>query len=274
MPDRAVRSPGAPAGWFDERKSSRWSKSVRRRRRLSRPPRRSIATERGLVTALTVLFSCLVAAGVFVAIALLHRLSVLDDFESHGFSFAWLRRAEDSDDLVGAAASVYLLLTIATGTVFIVWMFRAAKNHEALARTNPRFGPGWSIGAWFIPFANFVIPVLIMQDLWRGGDPERPRADANWRQSRGSGLIVWWWAMYLAALLVYVDRVDNDNDAVNTVADLKRANSVAALGAVFVVVAAILAILVVRRVTRRQDDCLRVQHVVWQASVAVPEPTA
>lgn len=238
------------------------------------PPPPVYRNQRGLVTALTVLFSCLVAAGVFVAIALLHRLSVLNDFESQGFSFAWLRRAEDSDDLVGAAASVYLLLTIATGTVFIVWMFRAAKNHEALARPNPRFGPGWSIGAWFIPFANLVIPVLIMQDLWRGGDAERPRADANWRQSRGSGLIAWWWAMYLAALLVYVDRVDNDNDAVNAVADLKRANSVAALGAVFVVVAAILAILVVRRVTQRQDDCLRVQHVVWQASVAVPEPTA
>ena len=74
-----------------------------------------------------------------------------------------------ADQLLGVTARVVALL-VATAIVFIVWMWRSAKNNEISA------GPathtcGWSIGGWFIPIGNLWIPVQIMQDLWQGSDP-------------------------------------------------------------------------------------------------------
>ena len=69
-------------------------------------------------------------------------------------------------------SALWLALFVATATVFIIWQFRSAKNNEVLGRIHPRYTPGWSIGGWFIPFANLVIPVRIFQDLWQGSDPE------------------------------------------------------------------------------------------------------
>ena len=60
---------------------------------------------------------------------------------------------------------------VATAIVFIIWQLRSAKNNEVLGRIQPRYTSGWSIGGWFIPFANLVIPVRILQDLWQGSDP-------------------------------------------------------------------------------------------------------
>ncbi len=77
---------------------------------------------------------------------------------------------------MSAASSLFVVVQLVIVVLFIVWMFRAAKNNEALGRSNARFGPGWSIGSWFIPIANLVIPVLIVQDLWRGAMPRVPAA--------------------------------------------------------------------------------------------------
>ena len=84
---------------------------------------------------------------------------------------------------MSGAAAFYGLTQLAIVVLFIVWQFRAAKNNEALDRRGARFGPGWSIGAWFIPLANLVIPVMIIQDLWRGATPSTERGDLAWRSA-------------------------------------------------------------------------------------------
>ena len=35
-----------------------------------------------------------------------------------------------------------------------------------------RWTPGWAIGGWFIPLANFVIPFLVVLETWRRSDPD------------------------------------------------------------------------------------------------------
>ena len=149
----------------------------------------------GLKTALIVLF---VAGGV-VAIATfataLNRISAIDDFDRGAGSINALR---DADDAVGAASAVQSVVLIATIVVFIIWQFRCAKNVEALGRESAKFGPGWSIGGWFIPLANFVIPVMIFQGFWRATAPGT-RPGSAWTDGKGSALVGWWWGLFLVS---------------------------------------------------------------------------
>ena len=59
-----------------------------------------------------------------------------------------------------------------TGVLFVVWFFqtyRAAASRGATFRT---WASGWTIGGWFIPLANFVIPKLVMNEVDRMSNPE------------------------------------------------------------------------------------------------------
>ena len=48
-------------------------------------------------------------------------------------------------------------MSSAIGVVFIIWQFRHAKNAQVLGARGG-LGPGWAIGGWFIPLANYVLP--------------------------------------------------------------------------------------------------------------------
>jgi hypothetical protein len=172
---------------------------------------------------------------------------------------------------VSGAAAFYGLTQLAVVILFIVWQFRAAKNNEALDRVRPRFGPGWSIGAWFIPLANLVIPVLIMQDLWRGATPSTPRGDPTWRRARGSWLIGVWWAAWLLSLLRYGASNAALHDS-GSLDDIETSNVIALVGVVATAVAAVLAACVVWTLSRRQLDTLRAQRDAYDTALGAPAP--
>jgi Domain of unknown function (DUF4328)/Protein of unknown function (DUF2510) len=205
----------------------------------------------GLKTTLVVLFSLTAAASFAVVGALANRLQVIDDIE-HAAPFPTLslvERADASDDTVATASGVWLVLVVATGIIFIIWLWRAAKNAQFLGRTSARFGPGWSIGGWFIPLANLVIPVLIVQDLWRATTPGTPPG-SSWRGERGSALVGWWWA-----LLILGGALSRATSASGTsLDDLRTQDQTALAGFVVTGGAAVLAIAVVVSLTRRFNE--------------------
>jgi hypothetical protein len=219
--------------------------------------------QRGLALTLVVAFGVMLAASGVLAAALLNRISLVHDLQAHHFDDV-LNRANDADDFVDGAAAFYGLTQLAIVVLFIIWQFRAAKNNEALDRRNPRFGPGWSIGAWFIPLANLVIPLLIMQDLWRGADPETPRGDARWRVADGSWLIGVWWAAWVISLLRYITPKAALNDTAS-LSDIEASNTVALVGVIATAVAAVLAAFVVWTLSRRQLDALQAQRREYEA---------
>lgn len=231
---------------------------------VAEPPRwRSLS---GLASALTILFTLDAIAGVFGLIAIGNRIKVIDDFQSGNFAGDIIKRARDADDLATAAAVMYLLLALATAVVFIVWMWRAAKNNEALGRFYPRLKPGWAIAGWLIPLANLVIPVLILQDLWRGSEPSTPRGDPGWRSNRGSSLIGWYWAAFILSSARFgLGRSEAHFGVTKELRDLRTHDSIAIFGLVMSIVAAILLIQVVRRIAARQEETLRTQQTAWNA---------
>jgi hypothetical protein len=216
---------------------------------------------RGLAIALVVVFGVMVCAAVVLAAALANRISVVQDFKAGRFGDI-ITRANDADDFVDGAGAFYGITQLVIIVLFIIWQYRAAKNNEALDRRNPRFGPGWSIGAWFIPFANLVIPVMILQDLWRGATPTTPRGDPRWRSVQGSWLIGVWWAALLVSLLRF-GASSADNASLD---DIERSNTVALVGVVATVIAAVLAAFVVWTLSRRQLDSLRAQRSTYESA--------
>jgi hypothetical protein len=91
--------------------------------------------------------------------------------------------------LPGAKLAAALLL-VPLIPVFLVWFFRARKNADGRGQTQ-RWGPGWSIGAWFTPFVNYVFPFQVMADIWRANLPGERRQQTAW-------LLGAWWACWLA----------------------------------------------------------------------------
>ena len=218
---------------------------------------------RGLAVALVVVFGVMVCAAVVLALALANRISVVQDFKAGRFGDI-ITRANDADDFVDGAAAFYGITQLVIVVLFIIWQYRVAKNNEALDRRGARFGPGWSIGAWFIPLANLVIPVMIMQDLWRGATPTTPRGDPRWRSAQGSWLIGVWWAALIVSMLRF-GASGSDNASLD---EIESSNTIALVGVVATVIAAVLAAFVVWMLSRRQLDTLRAQRSSYDLGTA------
>ncbi len=220
----------------------------------------------GLTNAITVFLGLAIAGAVFSIIAFANRISVADDIlERRGNLFDLFQRANDADDLVKAAGAIYAFVALVLFVLVIIWTFRAMKNNEALGRTFPRFKPGWGIAGWLIPLANFVIPVLILQDLWRGSDPQTARSDTTWRSNKGSPLIGWYWATFLVSSLIRIGGTSTNDDEFSRqyFDDIKSQDSRFLAGSVVAIAAAILGILMFRRIAQRQEECLRAQQQAW-----------
>lgn len=219
---------------------------------------------RGLTTALTILFALTAAASVFGMVAFLTRVGVANDILDGGIGLGLALRAADADDLVAAAAGIMITLTVALAVLMIIWTWRASKNNEALGRFGPRLSPEWAIAGWLIPLANFVLPVLVLQDIWRGSDRGVPRHDPHWRSARGSALIGWYWtAFVLSAARFGLGRTDARLGIPSQLRDLRTHDIIGAAGMGASAVAAVLALVMVRRIASRQDECLTDQQAAW-----------
>lgn len=203
-------------------------------------PPRAIA---GLARALTVLLAVACVTGLLSGLASWRRAGVAQSIlDGDDVSAA----AADSADLVVAVAAIADVgVTIAIAVVFIVWFWRVIKNSQLLDRAAAPMA-GWAIGSWFIPLANLVLPGYFLNKVDRvSGDDDGHR--------RTKLLIIGWAVAYGAA--IYLSRVIWRVEPIGldelVVADRRD------LGLQLVyVVAAVLAILLVRSMTDRQHRAL------------------
>lgn len=94
----------------------------------------------------------------------------------------------------GGVLAVRLLtsvITFASFVVTVVWLWRCHTNLEAFEHTDPRWRPGWTIGAWFIPLANLILVPLVIADVARNS--ARHEADAA-----RAVVAVWVWGLGVA----------------------------------------------------------------------------
>ncbi|MGD9792570.1 MAG: DUF4328 domain-containing protein [Acidimicrobiia bacterium] len=221
----------------------------------------------GVSTAACVLL-VLTTVGAFVqAMALAHRLQALRDLES-------IDALDQADKQVQGAVVLVGLLMAATLVLLIVWMFRAAKNVQALSRTGASWGPRWAIGAWFVPGAWWLLPFIVAAEIYRGSAPERT-VGFEWRKTKGSPLVWLWMACWVAACLAWIifpRDLDNPLTLEETLRDQRTYGFVIA---VLLLLAAVFAIGFIRATTARFGEALinAQQAAMSQAAQMAPAPS-
>jgi hypothetical protein len=215
-------------------------------------PAAQVKPLKGLATATSILLAVSALIGIFAVVALVHRASVVDDLQS-SFNLPSFQDVKDADDQVKAAIAVFEFAALATGIVWIIWQFRFAKNAQAL-RGNYGLAPGWAIGGWFIPIAWWVLPQLQLFQSAKASDPDIPPGQPAASGRAPTIVTVWWVATTLAGVLFLISSSmrPDENSLDFDIERFARADRVGAFALLVAVLAAGVAIVMVRTVSDRQ----------------------
>jgi hypothetical protein len=163
-----------------------------------------------------------------------------------------LSEAETSDLRQMIVGFLQLGMLIATGIPFIIWLHRAYSNLRTLGIDGLRFRRWWAIGGWFIPIFALFRPKQVVNDVWRGSDPERPdRGQPSWEV----GPVPWWWMVWwlcfiMSNLFAQFSLLLGTPGV--TAEELRTSSLALVVSDSLSVVAGVLAILIVRSASLRQ----------------------
>ena len=207
------------------------------------------------------LVGCAVA-GVFVFGAQMQRYRlvgrVMDSPGSVTFS-----QLSGSDGLVAASALLRLVVLIPAGIVFLVWLHRVFSNLEVPLRSGTLdHSPGWAVGWWFVPFANLVKPKQVMNEAWKASEPGSTDPNGQALHSphrKAPAILSWWWAAWLLSgftvwfgVTISAGSGSPGQLASTSLSSLHASAAWSAVGSVFYVAAAVMAMMIVRDITSRQ----------------------
>jgi hypothetical protein len=162
-------------------------------------------------------------------------------------------KAIDAFFTILAIGSFEGLVMFPAGAVFISWLAKMHRNIQFLRGPTMHWSTGWIVGGFFLPFANVIIPYLAIQEMWIALAPKRfDDVELEPRPPTSSGLIIAWWIVWVAALCLYF----TCRQFIRPLAF--EPNTTAILGLIvahgLLVLDAPLAILVIRAMTRRQEE--------------------
>lgn len=201
----------------------------------------------GLGIALTALFALVIGFDVFAAYADWNTRSLMERLlaDAAAVSDAEL---DHGDRLAGRAGMFQGQVVIVTGIVFIIWFHRVRTNAEVFAPGADKLPRGWAIGAWFVPLANVVLPYLIAVTTWTSSTPSGGDGQRRW--SRLTLVNLWWGTFVLSKVLGWYG--GRSYTAAETTEAVRDAATTMFAGDVLDIVAAVLAVLFVRRLTAMQ----------------------
>ncbi|MCB0960359.1 MAG: DUF4328 domain-containing protein [Acidimicrobiales bacterium] len=223
-----------------------------------RAPYTNIKSLAGIVQALAVIVVACHGAAILVDI---WRLSLLSDDAS--LTFDRLDTLDGADALAAIVGLVLGLAFLVNGVLFLVWRHRVQRNlGEALGVAYLEYTPGWSVGWWFVPFANLVKPKQAMNEAWTASSASEPPGTAGWRQRKAPPLLSWWWgflmAGYLAGAFIGVAFGDASSGVYPSVSQL-RANMMGSIvSSGFYIAAGVAFLKIVRGITDRVAERARV----------------
>jgi Domain of unknown function (DUF4328)/Uncharacterised protein family UPF0547/Protein of unknown function (DUF2510) len=221
-----------------------------------RPPQSlralGILTQIALVAVILAAVAELIANGIY--------LGTLGDAIHH--QALPISHTESVVDAVHATRTIYLIAEAITAIAFLFWFYRAYRNLIRTGIRDVRYGPGWAVGGWFIPFFNLVRPKQVANDIWKGSASAGSIGIARWREIPLAGLVNWWWGVWilgwlLAGLGSHAATQARADLFTYTTASLREQRTsiwLLEFGLAALIAAAVLAIILVRRISRLQDD--------------------
>lgn len=193
------------------------------------------------------LYTCMALDLVAIAAGFSQRTLLLRAVTGEGYTQA---EADANDSRYSAIARLQLVAFVLTGIVWLFWLYRAYSTLTVLGTRKSRFTPGWAVGYWFIPFVNLVRPYQIVVDLWLRS--ASLNATDSVEHLPRPALVGWWWAVYLltgAAGRLYA----SFSRLAESVSQLITVTDIGMVGDAIGIVAAVLAIGIVRKIDRLQQ---------------------
>lgn len=157
-----------------------------------------------------------------------------------------------SDDRQAVIGGIQFLLFVITAIFFLRWFSEAYRNVSRYGASGLPLSEGWAIGAWFVPVLNLFQPKRIANTIHRASDPElHVPVGQSWRPVAIPAIYQLWWAAWIGSNLLGLAARGGNSPTPQDVLD----SSSMLIGAdVASVLAALLAVLVVRSATERQVE--------------------
>ena len=204
---------------------------------------------KGLSVALLVMF--IVTAFCYGAVSLT-LIGRADTFSRADSGLVPSDEVSAADDGVAGAYLLSSMCEIALFVLLIVWLWRAYSNTRVFGAGPWRWGRGWTVGSWFIPLANLVIPKLLINDAWRGADARAPQ-NPLWRRLPVAGVVTMWWVLLVAGR-VLLQIADAGATVVDDMADVVPFDQFGAVVALLCMAGCILGAIAVWKMFRRQHE--------------------
>jgi len=151
-------------------------------------------------------------------------------------------------------SSGQLILFLITVIVFGRWIYLAQKNLPELDARYLRFGPGWSVGVFFVPVLNLWAPYQAMGDLAKASRDPR-----TWQLEDTPLLILVWWILWLLKQFIG-DGILNFKADAHTIDQLEVLTVLQIASGVVSVPLYLLAYYIVRRIWRDQSESFAQIH--------------
>jgi hypothetical protein len=197
--------------------------------------RRETAAQRAQWT-LRLLLVVVALAGFMLAIGLLH-LAVLF---GGGPPAPWMRATTIFLRLVGWCIAFAQLATV---VAWLLWQHTAYSNLGLVGLGTRDASPGWAVACWFIPLVNFFAPYRILKELWLRSESENDQESI--KDLRAPTPVSLWWGAWILFLLRggFIPRSGR----------LITVTAYLVFAALIVLLAALLAVKVVRGIQKRQE---------------------
>jgi hypothetical protein len=161
----------------------------------------------------------------------------------------WIDLLEARDTVGGFLTFVWL----AAFVLLLVWMNKAHKATQTLFHGHRNWTSGWTIGGWFIPAANVVIPMLVLSEIERiAGTLRTPPSGTVVGNLRSSSAIGWlWWIGLVLGLTALVVGAVIGDTLFASADDIRAGYVLEAIGFLSIAIAWPLGAVHVRRIGRR-----------------------
>jgi hypothetical protein len=97
------------------------------------------------------------------------------------------------DVLTTILSLVRIIVFIVLGICFLRWIYRAAKNLQALFGERMEFSPGMAVGWYFVPIYNLVKPYQAMREIWRL---------SHGAESTREVILGLWWFLWIVSVFI------------------------------------------------------------------------
>ncbi len=171
-----------------------------------------------------------------------------------------------------AVALIHIVVYVGLVVSFLLWLHRASKNLPALGnpKSQVEYTPGWAVGWFFVPLANLFMPYKAVKEVWEKSDPFiKSRDDMMFTPTSSAALVTGWWIGWVAMNVLgrITSRLQTDTATPDT---MRWVTWVDVVGDVVGIIAAVLAVFVVRGIDRRQTE--RARHVAYVPHMPPPPP--